>query len=159
MKEQYDGAEPTGNSIAAMNLLRLGQMTDNHNWRKKAEQTFTLFGEVMQKQPVVMPQMVAAYDLSISKVKQIILAGDKESDGARLLLKEIRTRYLPGKVVLFVDGGEAQKRLAKQLPFVANLTKVNGKPTAYICEEYVCQLPTSDPKVVAKLLEKQQQGR
>jgi hypothetical protein len=156
MKEQYDGAEPTGNSIAVMNLLRLSQMTDNDDWRAKAEQTLALFGEVLQKQPVVMPQMAATYDFSISKTKQIIVAGKRDEPETRKLFKEIYSRYIPNRIILFADGGVEQKQLALYLSFVSTMSMANGKPTAYICEDYVCQLPASDLDTVSKLLAKKE---
>ena len=153
LKEQYDGAEPTGNSVAAMNLLRLSEMTDNREWRTKAGQTISVFAGSLEAQPVVMPQMVAALDFSINKPKQIIIAGRHEDAETKKLLKEVFGRYLPNKIILFADGAVQQKKLAAYLPFLATLSMVNGKPTAYICQDYVCQLPTSDLAIVAKLLD------
>jgi hypothetical protein len=154
MKEQYDGAEPAGNSIAVMNLLRLSQMIDNREWREKAGRSLALFGDVLNKQPMVMPQMVAALDFSMAKPKQIVIAGAQRDEDTKRILREVFSRYLPYRIILLADGGESQRVLAGYLPFIADMSRVGGKATAYICEDYVCQLPTSDLTVIGKLLGK-----
>jgi uncharacterized protein YyaL (SSP411 family) len=153
LKEQYDGAEPAGNSIAALNLLRLAEMTDNHDWRRKAEECFSLFGESLSRQPNVMPQMAAALDFMLSKTKQVVIAGPRDHPGTQRMLREVHTRYLPNKVVLLVDGAKQQERVSTFLPFVGSLAIVGGNPTAYVCENYACKLPTTDPVQLGKLLE------
>ncbi len=152
MKEDYDGAEPTGNSIAALNLLRLAQMTDNDDWHQKGAKTIVTFGERLQQYPSIMPQMLAALDFQLDKPKQIIIAGAPEAMDTQKMLREIHSRYLPNKIILLADGGEGQKRLSKYLPFIASVSMQNGKATAYICENYVCKLPTADVAVMAGLL-------
>jgi len=154
MKEQYDGAEPTGNSVAALNLLRLSQMSDNQDWRVKAEKTMAAFGPILQQQPVVMPQLAVALDFALDKPKQIIIAGKKDDAETQALLAQVSSRYLPNRILLLVDGGERQNELTSLLPFVKDMKMAAGKSTAYICENYVCQLPTSDLKVVSTLLDK-----
>ena len=152
LKEQYDGAEPTGNSVSAMNLLRLGQMTDNHEWRAKAERILALFSPMMVKQPVVMPQMIASLDFALDKPKQVIIVGRTSDPASALLVREVRRRYIPNKILLLAEPGERQQRLAVLLPFVASLTMVDAQATAYICQDYTCRLPTSDVKAVGQLL-------
>jgi uncharacterized protein len=152
MKEQYDGAEPAGNSVAALNLLRLAQMTDHPEWRRMAEQTFSSAGLMLRQQPSVAPHMTAAVDFFLSKPKQIVIAGDRADPDTWSLLGVVHARYLPNKIILLAEGGEPQDRLAALLPFVSSLKRLNGKPTAYVCEGYVCQLPTVDPATIERLL-------
>ena len=153
MRDDYDGAEPSANSVAAMNLLRLDQMTGRPLWRKRADRVFAAFGERLRSNPEAMPQLVAALDFSLAKPKQIVIAGDPGAPDTRALLRLVRERFLPNKVVFLADGGERQERLAQWLPFLQGVTRLKGRATAYICEDYVCNLPTSDPKVVARLLD------
>jgi len=153
MKEQYDGAEPTGNAVAAMNLLRLTSMTANADWRKQADAVFTCFSSVLRKQPSIMPQMVAALDYSMNKVKQIVLVGSRDSSEMHALLREVRSRYLPNKIVLLVGDQEVSQALAELFPFASTLTPLGGKPTAYVCEDYVCRLPTTDWALLRGLLD------
>jgi uncharacterized protein YyaL (SSP411 family) len=152
MKEQYDGAEPTGSSIAVMNLLRLAEVTDDKGMRKRAEKALLVFGEVLQKQPVVMPQMAAAYEYSLGG-RQIIVAGLKGDPATRAILDEVNARYLPDKILILLGDEDATKRLVTLNPFYESLSMNDGRPTAFICRDYVCSLPTSDVTIVGKLLD------
>jgi len=153
MKEQHDGAEPTGNSIAIMNLLRLADMMDKPAWRDMAEEALSSFGEMLKRQPVVMPQIAVALAYSLGKNRQIILVGSRDDSGMRRLIVEISSRFLPNKIVLLVDDSDGQSSLKKFLPFLATLSMIDGKATAYVCEDYVCKLPTNEPDVLGSLLD------
>ena len=152
-KDNYDGAEPAGNSIATMNLLRLAQMTDNEDWHNKAKQTLSAFSGRLQQIPSAMPQMITAFDYQLAKPKQIIIAGKPDASDTKRMLNEVFKRYIPNKIILLADGGEGQKILAKHLSFIESVVMIDGKATAYICENYVCQLPTSDVAVMVSFLQ------
>ncbi|MEE9231050.1 MAG: thioredoxin domain-containing protein [Acidobacteriota bacterium] len=154
MKEDYDGAEPSSNSVAALNLLRLSQMTDNTDFRARAELALGAFSSRLGRIPQALPQMLVALDYSMSKPRQIVIAGKPDSADTRALLKEVRSRFLPTTILLLADGGEGQKELAKRLPFVRTMKPIDGKATAFVCENYACELPTTDPAVMARLLDK-----
>ncbi|MEK9138772.1 MAG: thioredoxin domain-containing protein, partial [Bacteroidota bacterium] len=109
-----------------------------------------------QKQPVVMPQMVAAYEFSTSHPKQIVIVGERGDVTTEAILKEVHSRFIPNKVLLLLDGDEVQQQLAELNGFYSSLSAAGGKSTAYICENYLCRLPTSDPIVVAELLDKRE---
>lgn len=153
MKEDYDGAEPTGNSVAALNLFRLAQMTDNRDWPGKGVKTLSFFASRLRQIPSSLPQLLAAYDFWENQTKQIVIAGKPNSEDTRKMLDLVHKRYLPNKIVLLADGGTAQAYLADYLKFIEGVTMIDGKATAYICEDYVCRLPTSDLSVVAGLLD------
>ena len=154
MKEQYDGAEPTGNSIAIMNLLRLAHMTDSEELRMKAERTLMAFGDQLMKSPFTMPQMAAAYDFSIQKVKQIVISGKLDDTTTQQMIRSVFARYLPNKVLLLADGNTELLKVLGEHSFVSSLKMIDGKPTAYVCEDFVCNLPTNDAGVFARLLDK-----
>ena len=151
-KEWYDGAEPTGNSIAILNLLRLAQFTNNEQYDAIARKSVAFFGERMLEAPQAVPQFLVALDFSLAKPKQIIVAGKLDDDLTKALLREVHSRFIPNKILLLADGREGQRRLASFVPFVGSIRMIDGKATAYFCEDYACQLPTSDPLDVAKLL-------
>ncbi|MBI2818372.1 MAG: thioredoxin domain-containing protein [Acidobacteria bacterium] len=153
MKDDYDGAEPSANSLAAMNLLRLWQMTDRKEWKDKADRTLSAFSSRLQQAPTALPQLVAALDYSLSKPKQIIIAGKPDAADTRAMLRLVHDRYIPVKFLMLADGGAAQRQIAQWLPFVEYIQPKAGKATAYICENYVCNLPTSDLRVAAQLLD------
>ena len=151
-REDYDGAEPSPNSVAVMNLLRLAQMTDRRAWTEKAEKTFGASARRLQAHPEALPQMACALDFSLSKPKQVIIAGQNNAADTRVLLRLVHGRFLPNKILLLADGAAGQKQLAHWLPFIESVARKQGRATAYICENYVCKLPTADPQVVARLL-------
>jgi len=150
MKDDYDGAEPTGNSIAVLALLRLAEMTGSPRFRAAADRTLEAFAPRMRATPVGLPQMLAAYMFAKSKPRQIVLAG--EAGSAQAMLAVVRRRFLPHKIVLLADEA-SRARLAEWLPALAGMTPVDGKATAYICENYACQLPVTDPERFAELLQ------
>ncbi len=152
-KESYDGAEPTGNSIAILNLLRLSQMIDRQKWRVLAEKSLAYFGSQMLNIPQGLAQFLVALDFSLSKPKQIIIAGKADDPHTGNLLAEVHKRFIPNKIILLADGAQGQKTLASYVPFIDSVRMIDGKPTAYICENYACQLPTSDPQTMVKLLQ------
>jgi hypothetical protein len=158
-KEDYDGAEPAGNSIAALNLLRLSQMLDKQEWWDMAEQTLRLFGSRLQSAPHAMPQMLAAIDFSLDKPKQIIIAGKPDAPDTRAMLRAVHERFIPNKILLLADGGEGQAYLSKSLSFIESMAMTDGKATAYICENYACQLPTTEVGVMVELLEGNGSGK
>ena len=153
MRDDYDGAVPSPNSVATMNLLRLWQMTDREAWREKAKKSFAVFARRLQTFPQALPQLAAALDFSLSKPKQIIIAGDPEGADTRILLRLVHERFIPNKILLLADGAQGQQQLAEWLPFIKGMRRKQGRATAYICENYVCKLPTADPKVVTNLLQ------
>jgi uncharacterized protein YyaL (SSP411 family) len=155
-REAYDGAEPSPNSTAAMNLLRLAQFTDRAEWRDKAQKTLSAFAARLQSDPETVPALASALDFQFGQTKQILIAGDPASPDTRELLRQVNTRFLPNKILLLADGGTGQQQLARWLPFVAGAHRMKDRATAYVCENYICKLPTTEPDVVARLLEHKQ---
>lgn len=153
MKDDYDGAEPSANSVAVLNLLRLSQMSANQEWARMAERTLQVFQGRLMASPPSMPQMMVAVNFYLDKPQQILIAGDQDSPDTQAILREVHKRFLPNKIVVLADGGPVQQRLAPSLEILETLSRLDGKATAYICENYVCQLPTNDVAVVARLLD------
>ena len=152
-REAYDGAEPSANSVAAMNLLRIWQMTEDDTARERAVKTISVFGGQLDGTPESMPAMMSAYDALNSVQRQIVIAGTPQAADTRQMLDLVWQRYMPNSIVMLADQGAGQKELARRLSFIATMRPRNGKATAYICQNYVCNLPTSDPEVVARLLD------
>ena len=154
MKEDYDGAEPSPNSTAALNLLRLAQLTDSKDFHEKAAKTIHAFSEQLSRAPSAMPQMLCAVDASLSKPRQIVIAGKPGSADTRALLEEVSRHYLPNKIVLLADQGSGQAWLTQTLPFLEGMRPIEDKAAAYVCENYACQLPVNDVERLRALLEK-----
>lgn len=158
VKEDYDSAEPSPNSIAALNLLRLASMLRRDEWQKQAEQLLKLFGHSLEKSPFSMPAMARALDFLHRGDMDVVLAGDKTDAGFAALAKEARRRFLPHAVLLHADGGEGQKFLATKNEAVGAMTPVDGKAAAYVCFKQACQPPVTAPEALAKLLENHPRG-
>ncbi|HVN06867.1 MAG TPA: thioredoxin domain-containing protein [Bryobacteraceae bacterium] len=152
LKEDYDGAEPSGNSVAALNLLRLAQITDRRDWRESAMRTLQAFGSRMVAAPAGVPQMLVAYEFSLSKPRQIVIAGERGAPGTQSLLAALHAHFVPNRVVLLADA-ESRPALARYLPAVAEMRPIDGRAAAYVCEDYACKLPTSDVEVFGQLLQ------
>ncbi|MBI4455784.1 MAG: thioredoxin domain-containing protein [Acidobacteria bacterium] len=153
LKEDYDGAEPSPNSVAVSNLLRLSQMSDNRKWREVADRSIKAFGKRLFESPQAMPQMMVAVDFHLDKPRQILIAGDRNAPDTKAIVREIHRRFIPNKILVLADGGAGQQRLAATLDILNSLRRIDGKATAYICENYVCHRPTNELAVVVQLLD------
>jgi uncharacterized protein YyaL (SSP411 family) len=152
MKEGYDGAEPSANSVAALNLLRLAQMTDDSVLRDKAERTLAAFGSALRRTPHALPAMLTALEFLLSKPRQIVIAGRPDAKDTRALLAVVRERFAPNQVVLLADGGPGQNWLAQRLAFLRGLAPLGCKATAYVCENSACRTPVTDPAALREQL-------
>ncbi len=153
MKEQYDGAEPAGNSVAAMNLIRLSRMTDHPDWESMAAETLANFGGTLRARPGVLPLMAAAVDFLVTPPRQVVIAGAADDPRAAAMMGILSLRYLPTTVVIPLDpgaGGDSPRTLN---PFLRNLTLVDGNPAAYVCRGSACDLPLLGADSLARLLD------
>jgi uncharacterized protein YyaL (SSP411 family) len=140
-KEIYDGALPSGNSIAALNFLRLGRLTGNTDLEKKADQLTRVFATEVTEHPMAYTQLLVALDFMIGPSQEIVMAGDPASETIRDMLNVIQRKFLPNKVVLMRPDGAEGKRLATLSPFVEPMHSVDHQPTVYLCEQYSCKKP------------------
>lgn len=151
IKEDYDGAEPSGNSIAALNLFRLSHFTGNEQFRSLGAKTVEAFGSRLKDTPSAVPQMmVAALDM-VSGEKQIVFVGSRDS--VKPLLNEAYRRFLPFHAIMLVDSERARRDLSKWNQAIAGMQETEGKPAAYVCENFTCKLPVSNIENFAELLQ------
>jgi uncharacterized protein YyaL (SSP411 family) len=153
MKDDYDGAEPSGNSVALLDLLRLAHLTDRDEYRQAAVRTLDALMPKMSGQPVAVPQMLVALDYSLAVKREVVIAGDPKSEATRALLRELRGRFLPHTVSLLVDSDATRARLTRIFPTAGLMRPVDGLPTVYVCENYACKLPTTEVSKFAELLQ------
>ena len=153
MKDVYDGAIPSGNSVASLNLLRLGRITMRQELEEKAEQAIESFGKTISRSPTGFSQFLIALDFAVGPTKEIVIAGDLHQEDTNLMLHTIRSRFLPGKVLILHPEGEEGKAIEKIIPFVKGQNKINEKAAAYICENYTCKLPTTDVQTMISYIE------
>jgi hypothetical protein len=153
LKEQYDGAEPSGNSVSAMNLIRLSRMIDRPEWESLAVETMANFGETLRSQPGVLPLMASALDFHRTPHRQVVVAGPLGDSRTAVMLRRLAARYLPTTATIPLDPGPAGDVPRSLNPFLGGLTPLNGTPASYVCRNFVCDLPVTDPGALAALLE------
>jgi len=146
--EGYDGAIPSGNSVAMMNFLRLARMTGNSTLEQQASDIITAFSKDASRMPSAFSYMMSAFIFAEGRGYEVVLAGDRASRGGKAMLHAIRGRFLPNKVVLWRDD-----TIAKLAPYAKGQKAMNGKATAYVCENFQCNLPVTDPEQMIKLLQ------
>src|SRR6266404_3023549 len=154
MKDDNDGAEPAASSIAALNLLRLSQLRDDQKMAERARKTIDAFATTLSHFPSAMPQMLVALDYLLSKPRQIVIAGKKDAPETKALLKEVRRHFLTKTILVLADGAEGQKYLGEKNEAIRAMSPVDGKPAAYVCENFTCKAPVTVPKKLAELLSK-----
>jgi uncharacterized protein YyaL (SSP411 family) len=152
MKDDNDGAEPAASSVAALNLLRLSQLRDDQKMAERARKTIDAFATTLSHFPSAMPQMLVALDYSLTKPRQIVIAGKKDAPETQALLKEVHRHFLPKTILLLADGADGQKFLSEKNEAVRAMSIVDGKPAAYVCENFTCKAPVTDTKALSELL-------
>ena len=155
-KPAYDGAEPSGNSIQAQNLLRLYELTSQERYREQAEATLKAFGAILERSPAALSEMLLAVDFYLDAPKEVIIVAPDAPAQAAPLLRELRGQYLPNRVLSVVSEGDMQVSHARVIPLLDQKVARRGAATAYVCERRVCQFPTTEPAVFAEQLRKVQ---
>ena len=152
MKDDNDSAEPAASSVAALNLLRLAQFRDDKLLEDRAKKTINAFAPTISSFPSAMPQMLVAIDVSLTKPRQIVIAGKIDNPNTKALLQEVYRHFLPNMLLVLADGSESQKYLGEKNEAIRAMSMVDGKPAAYVCENFTCKAPVTDPKAVRDAL-------
>ncbi len=152
-KPAYDGAEPSGNSVAAMNLLRLHEFTTGDRYRRRAERVLGAFRAALEKSPLALAELLLAVDWRHDTPKEIVIVTPKSRAEAAPMLARLRATFLPNRILVVVAQRDAAA-LAKVVPLVEGKTARGGKATAYVCERRVCDVPTTDVEVFARQIGK-----
>ena len=149
-KEIYDGAIPSGNSIALMNLIRLYRFTGKSEYEDKVSQMIKIFSHSIKTSPLAYTQFLSGLDFYLGPSKEILLVGN-DDEKTRCYLKVVRENFIPNKVILFKN-----KENAESLSNVAEFTKsyraLDGEASAYICENFSCKLPINSEMELKEIL-------
>ena len=143
-KEIYDGALPSGNAVAVLNLLRLARLTGRSDLDEKAAKTLAAFSKPIHELPSGYTQFLTAVDFAIGPSYEVVVAGPPPGSDTAEMLKALRNRFMPNKVLLFRPSEEPSPEITRLAPFTAQQRPVDGKPTAYVCVEGACKMPTTD---------------
>ncbi len=150
-KEVYDGPYPSGNSVEFLNLLKLYHMTGSPSYREKAELLAKAFSKDLQKAPGAAPFFMYGLTLRFGNSSELVIVADSKGNNDFEVLDILRNSYMPN-VVVVLKSNKIKNRMEKIAPFTKGMNFIEGKPTFYLCRDFACNLPTTDPHKVAELL-------
>jgi hypothetical protein len=139
--------------VAILNLLRLAEMTGRPEFRHSAERALAAFAPRLAEIPLALPQMLAASEFYLGEPRQIVLAGERNGDDTKALIRALHTRFVPNHIVLLVDSEESRKALAAGIPAIESMGTLDGRAAAYVCRNYTCQLPVVEAEQFIELLQ------
>lgn len=152
MKDDYDGAEPSGNSYAVQVLLKLAHLTSRDDFQKSADRALAAFSDKLVEQGPAVPQMLAAWISTQVPPRQIVLAGDSKDPAMNAMLRSIAQHFLPFTTTIAIDSDDARRTLSQYMPAVASMTAQNGHTAAYVCNNFTCQAPVTEVEALSKML-------
>jgi uncharacterized protein YyaL (SSP411 family) len=143
-KEIYDGAVPSGNAVAMLNLLRLARLTSHPEYEEKAAAISRAFSDVVAPSPAVYTQLMIALDLACGPSYEVVIVGEQQAEDTKAMVGALRTAFVPNKVVIFRPAEQEAPEIIRLAGFTKDLTPLNNKATAYVCKTFRCELPTTD---------------
>jgi uncharacterized protein len=143
LKDDYDGAEPSGNSVALMNLLRLSRITGVAEYEESARKLISAFQERLTAAPFALPQMLCACEFDLAPPREIVVAGERQGEMIRML----RNHFDPNRILL-----HASPELERYQPAMSAMRARDGVPSVYICENFTCSAPVHTPEDLSRLL-------
>jgi len=152
LKDDYDGAEPAPNSVAAANLIRLDWLAGRPGARDRALAALGALRSQWERVPQALPRLLCALELALADPRTVVLAGDPAAADFRALAAVLHESLGPRRALAAADGGAGQAWLSRARPYLAEMRPVGGRATAYVCENFACQTPVSDPAALRQLL-------
>jgi uncharacterized protein YyaL (SSP411 family) len=153
LKEDYDGAEPSGASVTVRNLILLADLVGETSYADRARRTLERYGSQIAPIVRVMPFMVANVAYWHGRKAQIVIAGPREAAQTAALELAVARRYLPFAAVIPLEPGPPQQTMAARMPWLGAMGPRDGHPSAYVCHDFTCQAPVTDPAALDRQLE------
>ncbi len=138
-KEIYDGAIPSGNSVCFLNLIKLAKITEDSKLDDYANKMIRAFGEKVKSAPIAYTQFLSGLDYIIGPSSEIVIIGDEKSEDTKKMLTTARKEFVPNKILLLNPKGK-------------HFLKIDGKATAYVCQNYSCKRPVTDADSLLQFL-------
>ncbi len=151
-KEIYDGAIPSGNSVAMLNLLRLSYLTGDHDLEEKADILSKVFAERVNNSPIAHTQLMVAVDFSVGPTFTIVIVGDAEEINTQEMLAYIHNQFLPNISLIQRNIKQVPPEIDVFINYIHNYNKIDNKTTAYICTNKTCKPPITDVNELLKLI-------
>ncbi len=152
-KELYDGAVPSGNSVALYNLLRLARLTGSVRYETLAAETAGAFSRQVAAQPSAFAFFLAALDMALEPSQELVIVGEPNAEDTLALLNVAWEGYHPNRVVLVRPPGDDPAGLEALAPFTRGFATLDGRAAAYLCSGFACERPTAEPAVLRGLLD------
>ncbi len=153
-KSIYDGAIPSGNSVMALNLLRLASVTGNKTYESAANGIFKAFAGFAENNPIGCAVLMTALDFAIGPSLEIVIAGQAGEADTDALIRTVHRKFIPNKILLFRPAGEPTPEIAEVAPFTLHQGHLAGRPVAYVCRHQACELPVHSPAELEQTLAK-----
>jgi len=142
MKQVYDGAVPSGNSVALLNLLRLARLTNEPSYEGVANKILKAFSVDVESAPQAHTFLLSSLDFALGPTFNVVLVGDLEEQGTQEMLAALRKEFLPNLTVSLRNRSQAG----------LGYERIGGKATAYVCRDQTCMPPTNSPAKMLELL-------
>ena len=152
VRDIYDNATPAGSSVATYNLLKLAVLTGKSEYRNKAEILLEKMSVPLTQHPSGFGYLLEAADFYLGPIKEIVLVGYIDQVETQKLLKVIHRSFLPNKVVAILEPNQIQEM--QDLPLLKGKKLIKGEPAVYVCQDYFCKAPVTDPEELAISLKK-----
>ncbi|OPH47169.1 hypothetical protein BC351_11740 [Paenibacillus ferrarius] len=143
-KEIYDGATPSGNGAAALNMQRLARLTYDAKLSQAADVQLQAFAGAVAAHPPGHALTLAALDFAYGEASEIVIAGDPAKPLTQQMLRAVRRQYLPNALLILHPPGPAGEEVRKLIPLVQDKLPLGGQATAYVCQNFACQAPTQE---------------
>ena len=151
-RDVFDNAQPCGGSVASDVLLRLGVITGNDDFSSRGATPLRSMQQLFGRAPSATGHWLGALDFYVSLPREIVIVGPADSDATQSMLREVNSRFMPNKVAVGMN--DPANPPLKDSPLLEQRTMQEGQPTAYVCENYACQLPVTDPAALAAQLDR-----
>ena len=151
-KTGYDGAMPSGNSVAAMNCSKLNRITGETKWAEISDKIFMTFSNEIQKTPSGYASMVNAFLFNVDSPKEIVIVGSSKDDKTKKAIEKIKSEYVPSKVIIFKDTDDKLNKLSPLAKWTITQETIDDKTTFYICQDFACKIPTTDLDLALKFI-------
>jgi uncharacterized protein YyaL (SSP411 family) len=145
IKEIIDTAVPSSNAVAMYNLLRLSRLTGKQKFAEKAARINSLLSSRIKDSPLAFPMLLAVLELGLAPSQEVVITGKPGHDDTEKMIKALRSGYFPHAVTLFKPAGEKDPSITRYAGFTEYMNPIKGKATAYVCTNFKCNFPTTDP--------------
>ena len=151
-REIYDGAVPSGNSVAVMNMLKLARITGRSELEERSQETGRAFSSTVQQMPSAHTQLMTALDFALGPSHEVVIAGDPEGEDTRQMIKALENIYLPCTVIILRPTNDNSPQIDDLAEYIRHHVSIDNRATAYVCVNNACKSPTTNVEKMIELL-------